>query len=96
MADPTPNRTPPPPAPPTPPAQPPAAAIPPVPGAKVPLTDDQKAARASARKELRAMHAVDRKAKDFDPRSFDDKRFHALHYLAAGQAVPSIDPDDLD
>lgn len=59
-------------------------------------TDEQKKARKAARKELKAMLAVDRQSPTHNPKSFDDRRFHALHYLAKGLEVPSIDPDDLD
>jgi membrane protein involved in colicin uptake len=47
-----------------------------------------KVARKAARKELKGMFAMDRKAP-----GFDHKRFHALHYLAAGKPVPEADED---
>jgi hypothetical protein len=66
------------------------------PVAKTPLTDAERKTRNAARKELRIMHKVNRKDPKHNPASFDDQRFHALHYLAAGKPVPSIDPDDFD
>jgi hypothetical protein len=67
-----------------------------------------KAARKKSRKELRSLHGREqildpagrlasggRPARVDNP-DFDHKRYHALHYLAAGRPVPDTDPDDLD
>jgi hypothetical protein len=61
-------------------------------------------ARKKARKELQSLHqaAPNRNIASnpkFDPGSdlkgFDERRYHAAHYEAAGKPVPETDADDL-
>ena len=56
----------------TPPVVPPVVTPPAPPAPKPVVTDVERKARNTARKELRAMHKVDRKHPKFDPKSFDD------------------------